>query len=456
MGRRGLGRGLGALFASDEKEDSKKDIYEEEIENSSESKNLEISHTPSGTSFIGDSKTSPSFQSNKLVTDGKLQEDNKAHTTVSEKSASVHISPNKKTDEKAYEKASSKKNGKVTKMRQWEDVGTPIDIFFSNTNKNSQAKGGADFENQLSEQSLSQSVSNEAKTPSASDSSSSGQVSPIKDAYFEEIPVNVIQSNPYQPRTVFNQEELEELKQSIEEVGVLQPIVVRRLTSEDVTTQNDSGVTATYELVMGERRLRASQMAGLESIPAIVKTTQSDNNMLRDALLENLQRVQLNPLEEAAAYQQMMQEFNLSQQALSDSLAKSRPYIANSLRLLQLPAPVQKQLESGLLSAGHARTLLGLKNPAEMIDLANRIIAEGLSVRTVEDIVSSHKISGKKATSLKSNKSSYWEQSDFPQQLEDYFETRIKFHGNQKKGKIEITYSSPEDLHRITDLLMSK
>lgn len=450
MGRRGLGRGLGALFASDEnedsKEDDKKDIQSENnMHDKSEKKKIEVSSQTSDT--ISPSAVKTSSQGDISA----AEEESPKTVTVTTVSASEVSSDSSSSEAKV----SSKKSGKAAKMRQWEDVGTPIDIFFSTTNRNSQNGEESGARNQSLEQSSSHSSLQGSKASQA-DSQSSHGASPIKDAYFEEIPVDSIQSNPYQPRTVFNQEELEELEQSIKEVGVLQPIVVRRLTSEDVTTHNDNGVAASYELVMGERRLRASQMAGLKNIPAIIKTTQSDNNMLRDALLENLQRVQLNPLEEAAAYQQMMQEFNLSQQALSDSLAKSRPYIANSLRLLQLPAPIQKQLESGLLSAGHARTLLGLKNPTEMIDLANRIIAEGLSVRTVEDIVSSHKISGKKASNLKSNKSSYWEQSDFPQQLEDYFETRIRFHGNQKKGKIEITYSSPEDLHRITDLLMSK
>ena len=211
---------------------------------------------------------------------------------------------------------------------------------------------------------------------------------------------------------IFDEDELKELAASIKEVGVLQPIVVRKIEESDssnseinvVSRENSESLdnsqnnesssnssykneSAHYELIMGERRWRASQLAGLDVVPAIVRTT-PDENMLRDALLENLHRVALNPLEEAAAYAQMIDDFGLTQAQLSQSVSKSRPQIANTLRLLNLPASVQKQVASGLLSSGHARALLGLESPEEMESVAQRIIDEGLSVRTTEEIVS--------------------------------------------------------------------
>jgi ParB family chromosome partitioning protein len=204
---------------------------------------------------------------------------------------------------------------------------------------------------------------------------------------------------------------------------------------------------------MGERRWRASSLANIEEIPAIVKTT-PDDQMLRDALLENLHRVALNPLEEAAAYQQMIQEFGLTQEQLSQSISKSRPQIANMLRLLQLPGVVQKKVASGVISAGHARALLALSTQEEMESLANRIIAEGLSVRSTEEIVSMTIHRSETQKTARQNRSNIWADSEVRNSLEDRFETKVSIKGSQKKGRIEIVFSSPEDMQRIVDMLL--
>ncbi len=206
-------------------------------------------------------------------------------------------------------------------------------------------------------------------------------------------------------------------------------------------------------LAEGERRWRASQLAGLETIPAIVKTT-ADDDMLRDALLENLHRVALNPLEEAAAYQQMIEEFGLTQVQLSKSVSKSRPQIANTLRLLNLPASVQKRVAAGVLSSGHARALLGLSDPEEMDKLASRIIAEGLSVRSTEEIVAMKIASGEQPKKPKTSKTNPWVGSAIQQSLENHFDTKVSIKGSTKHGRIEIVFSSPEDMDRILQLLV--
>ena len=263
---------------------------------------------------------------------------------------------------------------------------------------------------------------------------------PLNGAYYTELPLDSIAPNEHQPRTIFDEDDLRELADSIKEVGVLEPVVVR-------TRDN---WTAPYELIMGERRLRAAKIAGLDKIPALVRTT-SDNDMLRDAVLENLHRVALNPLEEAAAYQQMIDDFHITQAQLAQSVSKSRSQITNTLRLLQLPASVQKKVAAGVLSAGHARALLALSDPKQMEQLANRIIAEGLSVRSAEEIVAMK--NGAETKQHRKAKPSIWQGSDELKRLEDRFETKVDIRGTRKRGKIEITFSSEADLKRIMDLI---
>lgn len=281
----------------------------------------------------------------------------------------------------------------------------------------------------------------------AESASGDDDIKPVEGGYLAELQIKDIMPNEHQPRLIFDEDELMELSRSIKEVGVLQPIVVRRRAAKSITAEKP----AAYELIMGERRMRASKLAGLTEIPAIVKTT-SDDDMLRDALLENLHRVALNPLEEAAAYQQMLDEFGLTQEQLSKSVSKSRPQIANTLRLLQLPASVQKKLSAGVLSAGHARALLSLPTAEQMEALADRIIAEGLSVRSVEEIVATEaaKDPGRKKRKPRKN---VWSDSDMVHSLENQFDTKVAIRGTKKKGRIEITFASEEDFDRIVQLL---
>ena len=292
---------------------------------------------------------------------------------------------------------------------------------------------------------------------------------PVQGGYLVELRLSDVGPNLHQPRTIFDEDDLRELAESIKEVGVLQPIVVRKRPQSQIEAARreaaakpaephnmfDGRMDSMYELIMGERRWRASQIAGLKTIPAIVKTT-ADDDMLRDALLENLHRVALNPLEEAAAYQQMIDDFGLTQAQLSKSVSKSRPQIANTLRLLNLPAAVQKKVASGLLSAGHARALLGLPTEADMDQLATRIIAEGLSVRSTEEIVSMKAVESDQPKKPKASKLNPWAGTPVQVGLEQRFGTKVSIKGSKKHGRIEIVFKSEDDMKRIVDLLMQQ
>jgi ParB family chromosome partitioning protein len=268
------------------------------------------------------------------------------------------------------------------------------------------------------------------------------ELASVPGAEFAEIEVDKISPNPKQPRKVFDEDAMEELVHSVKEIGLLQPIVVRRLPQDR------------YELVMGERRWRATQEAGLTTIPAIVRDTQ-DDVMLRDALLENLHRSQLNPLEEAAAYQQMLDDFGCTQEVLATRIGRSRPQISNTLRLLKLPASVQRRVAAGVLSAGHARALLGLPSGDAIERLAQRIVAEGLSVRTVEEIVALGDMNGEDGTPTqrRRNKPVAPRLVDLADRLSDRFETRVKVDLGKTKGKITVEFASLEDLERIVTLM---
>jgi ParB family chromosome partitioning protein len=258
----------------------------------------------------------------------------------------------------------------------------------------------------------------------------------VAGAYFEEIAVGSITPNPRQPRQNFDEETLEELSASITEVGLLQPVVVRKIGDGN------------YELVMGERRWRACQQAGLEYIPAIVRET-PDTDMLRDALLENLHRQQLDPLEEAAAYQQLLDDFGATHEQLAQKIGRSRPHISNTLRLLNLPPSVQRRLAAGVISAGHARALLGLEDPQAQERLAERIVAEGLSVRTVEEIVTLGGDKEKQARKPATAKPVAPALRHLSDRLSDLFETRVKVEMGRNKGKIVVEFATIDDLERI-------
>ncbi|WP_432982611.1 ParB/RepB/Spo0J family partition protein [Dactylosporangium sp. CA-233914] len=272
-------------------------------------------------------------------------------------------------------------------------------------------------------------------------------LAPVPGARFAEIPVNAIIPNPKQPRQVFDEDAIEELKTSIQEVGFLQPIVVRELRETDGDKQ--------YELVMGERRWRAAQAIGKEAIPAIVRETR-DDAMLRDALLENIHRANLNPLEEAAAYQQLLDEFGATHEELAKRIGRSRPQISNTIRLLNLPAQVQRRVAAGVLSAGHARALLGLEDSEEQESLATKIVAEGLSVRATEELVQLAISEGspkKSAPAQRRAKPHAPALSDLADRLSDRFDTRVKVDIGRRKGRITIEFATVDDLERIVGII---
>ncbi|MFI5210351.1 MAG: ParB/RepB/Spo0J family partition protein, partial [Gemmatimonadales bacterium] len=273
----------------------------------------------------------------------------------------------------------------------------------------------------------------------ASTGSAESPAAPVEvfGAHYKEISVSAITPNPRQPRRTFDEDALEELAESIRQVGLLQPVVVRAAGS------------GRYELIMGERRWRASERAGLTEIGAIVKQTQ-DNDLLRDALIENLHRQQLDPLEEAAAYQQLLDDFGATHEQLAQKIGRSRPHISNTLRLLNLPPAVQKRVAAGVLSAGHARALLGLDDSAAQERLAARIVAEGLSVRSVEEIVS---LGGDEGPPKRSGPAGRQPVAPglrrLADRLSDLFETRVKVEMGRHKGKIVVEFATPDDLERI-------
>ncbi|MBN0038618.1 ParB/RepB/Spo0J family partition protein [Cellulosimicrobium cellulans] len=266
---------------------------------------------------------------------------------------------------------------------------------------------------------------------------------PVPGARFAEVPTASIRPNPRQPRTVFDEGELDELVGSIREIGVLQPIVVRPVPGED----------GSFELIMGERRWRATQAAGLDVIPAIIRET-DDADLLRDALLENLHRSALNPLEEAAAYRQLLDDFGCTHEELAERISRSRPQISNTLRLLRLPPLVQRRVAAGVLSAGHARALLGLTDGAEIERLAQRIVAEGLSVRATEEIVAMGGLDAQRRAPRAPRAGQRSAAIDeLAHRLSDRFETRVKVDLGKNKGRLTVEFASVEDLNRILDVM---
>jgi len=263
-------------------------------------------------------------------------------------------------------------------------------------------------------------------------------------AYFAELPVGEIVPNPRQPRSVFDPDAMTELVTSLKEVGLLQPIVVRR-TAED-----------TYELVMGERRWRASQLAGFDKVPAIVRQTE-DDSMLVDALLENLHRAALNPLEEAAAYDQLLRDFACTHDVLAARIGRSRSQVSNTIRLLKLPPAVQRRVAAGVLSAGHARALLSLEDADAQEHLASRVVAEGLSVRAIEELVAIGDTgTPKKAKRAATARRSSAELDDLAGNLADRWDTRVKIQLGRGHGKLIVEFGSTEDLERIVGLMRGR
>lgn len=260
-------------------------------------------------------------------------------------------------------------------------------------------------------------------------------------SYFAEIAVAEITPNPQQPRQHFDEDALAELAESVQEVGLLQPIVVRKAGNG-------------YELIMGERRWRAHQLAGLATIPAIVRATE-DGDLLRDALLENLHRTQLNPLEEAAAYQQLLADFGCTKEELATRIKRSRPHISNTIRLLSLPTPVQRRVAAGVLSAGHARALLMLSDPLDQEHLAQRIVAEGISVRAAEEAAALIQAESSPAPVARRRTARPIPEiaQSYASGLADRLDTRVQVSLGARKGKLTIEFADSDDLDRIMGLL---
>ena len=315
------------------------------------------------------------------------------------------------------------------------------------------AAGALNADNALPEDAASSQVSDpQSDSPAQVSESAPAHEGPelvaVPGAQFADLPLDAIRPNPRQPRTVFDEDDLAELVHSIREIGVLQPVVVRPVPAD--ATDVPHGVQ--YELIMGERRWRASREAGNETVPAIIKATE-DDDLLRDALLENLHRSQLNALEEAAAYQQLLDDFSCTQEELATRIGRSRPQISNTLRLLKLPPIVARRVAAGVLSAGHARALLGVSDAASMERLAQRIVAEGLSVRSVEEIVSLG-VDDEKPTKRRPRAGGRHPQlDDLAASISDRLETRVGITLGKARGKVTIDFASVEDLNRILDAM---
>lgn len=432
--RRSLGKGIGALFPTEQEEQKARpiDVFfknpKDSAAQSSErsATRRDVSNSSPRKSLGSEVDAAPSTVS---AADGVAVEDSTPTRgkTPTKKSAGEKISDRDITGSQSEEeltKPASEGRGK---------------------NKQTKATGAAVQTNSRSD--VSDTTRSHTTASDTSTSDTNADLLPVPGATFGEISISEIVPNQKQPRQIFDEDDLSELADSIREVGVLQPIVVRPLAEPlpDVPE-------ARYELIMGERRWRASKLAGNDSVPAIVRRTEN-SDLLRDALLENLHRSQLNALEEAAAYQQLLEDFNCTQEELSRRIARSRPQISNTLRLLKLPPLVQRRVAAGVLSAGHARALLGLTDPAAMERLAQRIVAEGLSVRAVEEIVAIGE-DGPDTPRSRRRVSQYEDElNTVALRLADRFDTRVKVNMGLRKGKIAIDFASIDDLNRILDVL---
>ncbi len=303
----------------------------------------------------------------------------------------------------------------------------PVDVFFPGGAGSATTSAGTSGPDRSS-------AVSDAK-PAPDDTQGESDLVSVPGARFAALDPQKIVPNALQPRSVFDEDALAELVHSVREFGVLQPIVVRAISDSD-----------TYELIMGERRLRASKEAGLETIPAIIRET-ADEDMLRDALLENLHRAQLNPLEEASAYQQLLADFGITQEELANRIGRSRPQISNTLRLLKLPAAVQLRVAAGVLSAGHARAILSTGDPESMQRLADKIVNEDLSVRAAEAAAAQFSAPPKRAKPLPGSRRGHLD--EVGEHLGDRLNTRVKINLGAKKGQISIEFATIADLNRI-------
>ena len=353
-------------------------------------------------------------------------EDNVAEETTSESHGSLTGA-----DTTASDEAKEDVGSQYLDPAKSRDKRRPSDLFFGD---------GPTSSRQAAQKKASRAAMPNPILERSKDSSAHEEVD--DDSFLREIHVDDIRPNPRQPRDEFDEEAMTELVASIAEVGVLQPVVVR-----------PAGSSGQYELIMGERRWRATKRAGKDVIPAIVRDT-ADEDLLREALLENIHRSELNALEEAAAYQQLMQDFGWSQDILAKRVGRSRPHISNTLRLMNLPPGVQRQVAAGVLSAGHARAILGVTDEALMLQLAQRVINEGLSVRATEELATLMSKSSEEATKAPTVQRKNTRQFDeLASSLTDFLDTSVKITLGAKKGRISIDFASVDDLNRIMNVI---
>lgn len=420
--RRGLGRGLGALIPQSTKNSGNAEAKASEK-----------------TAAVKTALKNVSTPIEEPMTDGLFEMAHEAKPEKQRKSTKVES-----VEAKPAEAAPAQE--KSAEAEKVESPASSQDVSRETSKKKSRVDMGAALRNTtLTRRPVDFFFGEDVSTPQAASEEHGGLV-PVPGAQFAELNVRDIHPNRKQPRTDFDEQDMEELIHSVREIGVLQPIVVR--------PSRENG-TEKYELVMGERRWRATQAAGLTTIPAIVRETE-DGDLLRDALLENLHRSQLNPIEEAAAYQQLMEEFDTTQEQLAKRIGRSRPQISNTIRLLKLPALVQRRVAAGILSAGHARALLALTDQAQIETLAQKIVNEGLSVRATEELV--NHASG--AAEVKERKApqpqKHRERLDYiAEAFADKLDTSVKISLGARKGKMTIEFANVEDLNRIIRVLDS-
>ncbi|MBM7051809.1 ParB/RepB/Spo0J family partition protein [Rothia sp. ZJ1223] len=405
--RRGLGRGLGALIPSgDENTDIFKTAEQEPVAQKSQTEHQQADTT------VGSSAT--------------------------EKSVEPRISTPRKT-----------RQPETAPVEQAAERPTESNTVEPDVNKVSKSKNNVSRETKKKRADMGVALRSAGATKRPADfffgSENADTLVPVPGAKFVELKIADIHPNHKQPRIDFDEHDMQELVHSIQEIGILQPIVVR--------PSEDTNAPEKYELVMGERRWRASQRAGRTTIPAIIRETKNVD-LLRDALLENLHRSQLNPIEEAAAYQQLLDEFGTTQEQLAQRIGRSRPQISNTIRLLKLPALVQRRVASGVLSAGHARALLGLKSAAEVERVAQKVVNEGLSVRAVEEMVLAVGSSDSKPARKPAQPQKHHERLDYiADAFADKLDTNVKIQLGARKGKMTIEFASVEDLNRIISVL---
>lgn len=454
--RRGLGRGLGALIGSSMSSTQESDTTNRGVTGEPEA-DITSAEAATDNTSAKKTKTSSKTAASSGTSESKTKKTaSESTSSTASKSATKNASVSRETRmaTSASEKARTKSNAAANKR--------PVDFFFTTEADRARTEDTAADKTKTqkkvakSRKAMPDVLSPKARGNVSRETEPTANLDPViaEDGYdalvpvpgatFMEVPVKDIHPNRKQPRQVFDEDELAELVHSIKEIGLLQPVVVRPSRESDGPK---------YELVMGERRWRATQKAGFDVIPAIIRET-DDADLLRDALLENLHRSQLNPLEEAAAYQQLMAEFDCTQEELSERIGRSRPQISNTIRLLRLPALVQRRVAAGVLSAGHARAILSLSRTEDMEKLAQRVVNEGLSVRATEELAQVMERHGETPKRRRIAEPRRQERLDFyANELQDRLETNVKITLGARKGRVQIDFASVDDLNRIMGII---